>query len=186
MTDTAIKNHASFIWSVADLLRGDYKQSEYGKVILPLTVLAPPRLRAGADQGEGARQGRATARARSTNIEPVLCSVPAASSFYNTSKLDFRQAAGRPGPARRQPDRLHHRVLVPAPATSSRSSSSTTRSAGSTRPTCCTSSSRSSPTSTCTPTSVSNLEMGYIFEELIRRFSEASNETAGEHFTRAR
>ena len=30
---------ASFIWSVADLLRGDYKQSEYGKVILPLTVL---------------------------------------------------------------------------------------------------------------------------------------------------
>ena len=33
------KNHAAFIWSVADLLRGDYKQSEYGKVILPLTVL---------------------------------------------------------------------------------------------------------------------------------------------------
>ena len=34
-----IQNHAQFIWSVADLLRGDYKQSEYGKVILPLTVL---------------------------------------------------------------------------------------------------------------------------------------------------
>ena len=39
MADTAIRNHAAFIWSVADLLRGDYKQSEYGKVILPLTVL---------------------------------------------------------------------------------------------------------------------------------------------------
>jgi type I restriction enzyme M protein len=39
VTDGAIKNHAAFIWSVADLLRGDYKQSEYGKVILPLTVL---------------------------------------------------------------------------------------------------------------------------------------------------
>ncbi len=38
-TSTTIKNHAAFIWSVADLLRGDYKQSEYGKVILPLTVL---------------------------------------------------------------------------------------------------------------------------------------------------
>jgi len=37
-TDTT-RNHAAFIWSVADLLRGDYKQSEYGKVILPLTVL---------------------------------------------------------------------------------------------------------------------------------------------------
>ena len=34
-----IQNHEVFIWSVADLLRGDYKQSEYGKVILPLTVL---------------------------------------------------------------------------------------------------------------------------------------------------
>ena len=33
------KNHAAFIWSVADLLRGNYKPSEYGKVILPLTVL---------------------------------------------------------------------------------------------------------------------------------------------------
>jgi type I restriction-modification system DNA methylase subunit len=33
------RNHADFIWSIADLLRGDYKQSEYGKVILPLTVL---------------------------------------------------------------------------------------------------------------------------------------------------
>jgi len=36
---TGIKNHAAFIWSIADLLRGDYKQSEYGKVVLPLTVI---------------------------------------------------------------------------------------------------------------------------------------------------
>jgi type I restriction-modification system DNA methylase subunit len=34
-----IRNHAAFIWSVADLLRGDYKQSEYGRVILPFVVL---------------------------------------------------------------------------------------------------------------------------------------------------
>jgi type I restriction-modification system DNA methylase subunit len=38
-TKESLQNHASFIWSVADLLRGDYKQSEYGKVILPLTVI---------------------------------------------------------------------------------------------------------------------------------------------------
>ena len=37
--DRQLRNHAAFIWSVADLLRGDYKQSEYGKVILPFTVL---------------------------------------------------------------------------------------------------------------------------------------------------
>ena len=39
MSDGAVKNHAAFIWSVADKLRGVYKQSEYGRVILPLVVL---------------------------------------------------------------------------------------------------------------------------------------------------
>lgn len=34
-----INNHAGLIWTIADLLRGDYKQSEYGRVILPLVVL---------------------------------------------------------------------------------------------------------------------------------------------------
>ena len=36
---TVISNNAAFIWSVAELLRGDYRQSEYGKVVLPLTVI---------------------------------------------------------------------------------------------------------------------------------------------------
>ena len=39
MAESTINNHAAFIWSVADVLRGDYKQSEYGRVILPFTVL---------------------------------------------------------------------------------------------------------------------------------------------------
>ena len=39
MSEATIKNHAASIWSVADLLQGDYKQSEYAKVFLPLVVL---------------------------------------------------------------------------------------------------------------------------------------------------
>lgn len=39
MSKEAINNNAAFIWSIAELLRGDFKQSEYQKVILPLTVL---------------------------------------------------------------------------------------------------------------------------------------------------
>jgi hypothetical protein len=40
VSDSAVvKNHGAFIWSVADLLRGDYKPHEYGRVILPFTVL---------------------------------------------------------------------------------------------------------------------------------------------------
>ncbi|MSO44058.1 MAG: hypothetical protein EXQ74_01925 [Thermoleophilia bacterium] len=34
-----MRNHAAFIWSVADLLRGDYKPYEYGRIVLPLTVI---------------------------------------------------------------------------------------------------------------------------------------------------
>jgi type I restriction enzyme M protein len=50
---------SSFIWSVADLLRGDYKQSDYGKVILPFTETAG--LRSGGHEGQGA--GRACSQA---------------------------------------------------------------------------------------------------------------------------
>ncbi len=58
-----IRNHAAFIWSEADLLRVDYKQSEYGRVVLPLTVLrrldvtsqtCPNGLRAPTSDREGA------------------------------------------------------------------------------------------------------------------------------------
>lgn len=41
MTNTNFSQTAAFIWSVADLLRGDFKQSQYGRVILLLYVAAP-------------------------------------------------------------------------------------------------------------------------------------------------
>jgi hypothetical protein len=47
---------SSLIWSVADLLCGDYKQSEYGKVILPFTVFVAFGLRVGTDEGRSARR----------------------------------------------------------------------------------------------------------------------------------
>ena len=66
---------------------------------------------------------------------------------------------------------------------SSRSSTSTPRSGGSTRRSSSTRSSSKVTEVDLHPDAVSNVEMGYLFEELIRRFSELSNETAGEHFT---
>ena len=39
MASDRIQNHANLIWAIAELLRGDYKQSEYGKVILPFAVM---------------------------------------------------------------------------------------------------------------------------------------------------
>ncbi|HTT92592.1 MAG TPA: type I restriction-modification system subunit M N-terminal domain-containing protein, partial [Acidimicrobiales bacterium] len=92
--DEAIKNHGAFIWSVADLLRGDYKPHEYGKVILPLTVLR--RL----DCVLEATKGQVLQRAERLkgvveNIEPVLCQITG-HDFYNRSPLDLRKVLDDP------------------------------------------------------------------------------------------
>ena len=83
---------SSFIWSVANLLRVDYKQSEYGKVILPFTVLRrldcvlePTKEAVLAEQVARKKQG--------LNAEPFLLR-KAKQSFYNTSPLDMKKLMG--------------------------------------------------------------------------------------------
>jgi type I restriction enzyme M protein len=84
---------SSFIWSVADLLRGDYKQSEYGKVILPFTVLrrwiacwSPPRPPCWPSWPSAPPEGR-------LNPEPFLLR-KSGQLFYNTSPLDMKKLMG--------------------------------------------------------------------------------------------
>ena len=97
MAESRINNHAAFIWSVADLLRGDYKQSEYGKVIRPLTVLR--RLDRVLEPTKQAVLTRAAKlRGQVDNLEPVLCAV-AGQRFYNTSPLDFPRLPDDPAQA---------------------------------------------------------------------------------------
>jgi type I restriction enzyme M protein len=161
-------------------VRGDYKQSEYGKVILPLTVLRrldcvlEPTKRDVLERAE-------KLRGRVENVEPVLCSV-AGQSFYNTSPLDFRrllddptQVAGNlrayiagfsPG-ARDVLEKFDFDTQITRLARADLLYLVISRFAE----------------VDLHPDTVSNLEMGYLYEELIRRFSELSNETAGEHFT---
>jgi type I restriction enzyme M protein len=89
-----IRNHAAFIWSVADLLRGDYKQSEYGKVVLPLTVIR--RLDCVLEPTKAAVLERHNQLAgRIENVEPVLQAV-AGQQFYNTSPLTFTKLLDDP------------------------------------------------------------------------------------------
>ena len=79
---------SSFIWSVADLLRGDYKQSDYGKVILPLTILrrldcilAPTK--------ETVLNEKVAKEAMGMNPAPFLAK-KAGQPFYNTSPIDMK------------------------------------------------------------------------------------------------
>ena len=93
MSDQQIRNHAVFIWSVADKLRGVYKQSEYGRVILPLVVLR--RLDCVLEPTKAAVLARHAALKHVDNVAPVLESV-SGQGFYNTSALDFRRLLDDP------------------------------------------------------------------------------------------
>ena len=85
-------NLSSFIWSVADLLRGDYKQSEYGRVILPFTVLR--RLDCVLESTKPAVLAeKAKREAAKVNPEPFLLK-KSGQLFYNTSPLDLKKLMG--------------------------------------------------------------------------------------------
>lgn len=173
-------NLSAFIWSVADLLRGDYKQSEYGKVILPFTVLR--RLDCVLEPTKSAVLDELKKRvAAKVNPEPFLLR-KSGQLFYNTSPLDLKKLMGDQdhigenlrayiqafSPAVRdiferfefhiQVDRLQKAGLLYLVT-------------------------EKFATIDLHPQVVSNAQMGAVFEELIRKFAEISNETAGEHFT---
>ena len=171
---------SSFIWSVADLLRGDYKQSEYGKVILPFTVLrrldcvleaTKPAVLAELDKQQKA----------GLNPAPFLLR-KAGQSFYNTSPLDMKKLMGDQDHIRENlftyvqafspevRDIFEHfefHIQVERLAKSGLLYQVTEK----------------FTRIDLHPETVSNNQMGLVFEELIRKFAEISNETAGEHVT---
>jgi len=171
---------SAFIWSVADLLRGDYKQSEYGRVILPFTVLR--RLDSVLESTKAAVLEELESRQKlGIAPDPFLLRV-SGQSFFNTSPLDMKKLMGDQdhigenlysylngfSPEVRdiferfefhaQIDRLNKAGLLYQVA-------------------------ERFAQVNLHPDEVDNHQMGLIFEELIRKFAELSNETAGEHFT---
>jgi type I restriction enzyme M protein len=175
-----IKNHAAFIWSVADLLRGDYKQSEYGKVILPLTVLR--RLDCVLDPTKAAVLARYTqVKGRIDNYEPVLKG-ESGQQFFNISPLDIPKLLDDPNQLA-----ANLRAYIAGFSTAARDVLEKfdfdTQIARLDKANLLYLVIGKFAEIDLHPATVSNLEMGYLYEELIRRFSELSNETAGEHFT---
>jgi type I restriction enzyme M protein len=176
-----IKELANFIWSIANLLRGDYKQSDYGKIILPFTVLRRLDCVLEPTKQKVLDYLPKLKSMKIKNTEPVLNKV-AGFNFHNKSKLDFEKLKADPDNIAAnlrnyingfsaggreiieyfsfndQITRLDEANLLFLVA------------------------SRFSEVD-LHPDNISSIEMGYVFEELIRKFSELSNETAGEHFT---
>lgn len=171
---------ASFIWSVADLLRGDYKQSEYGRVVLPFTVLR--RLDCVLEHTKAAVLAEMKAKTTlGVNPEPFLLRV-AKLGFYNADPLDLPKLMGDQdnirgnliryvdgfSPAVRDIfEQFEFHAQIDRLAKTGLLYQVTEKFAG----------------IDLHPEKVDNSAMGLAFEELIRKFAEVSNETAGEHFT---
>lgn len=174
---TELANHA---WSVADLLRGDYKQSDYGKVILPFTVLR--RLECVLEPTrEKVAETVERFDGQDLDLDQFLQRATG-QSFYNTSPLTLKKIAADPQNAAANLVAYIGKFSANARAVLERfefaqqirrldSANLLYQVIG------------RFTDLPLHPDVVPNHNMGYIFEELIRRFSEQSNETAGEHFT---
>ncbi len=172
-----IRNHAAFVWSVADLLRGDYKRSEYGRVILPLTVLR----RLDGVLAPTKEQVLKRSEALPSRYDAILNNITGV-QFNNVSELDLRKVLDDPSNAA---DQLRGYVAgfsenvrdvfekfdLETQITRLDSANLLYLVLG------------KFVDIDLGPQNVSNTEMGYLYEELVRKFSELSNETAGEHFT---
>ena len=175
-------NLAAFIWSLADLLRGDFKQSQYGRIILPFTLLR--RLEGVLEDSKEAVLAQVE-KVQAMNLpeeaqEKLLLRATGGLSFYNISKMNL-STLGEAGIAANveayiqgfsidareifehfkfnefigqlNDANLLYKIVQKVRQTD------------------------------LSPKAISNHDMGLVFEELIRRFAESSNETAGEHFT---
>jgi type I restriction enzyme M protein len=168
---------AADIWAVADLLRGDYKRHEYGQVILPFTVLR--RLDSVMAPTREAVRTRDAALDIQNKQRPL--ELAAKLPFYNTSKQDFSTiAADSPQVARNLRDYINGfspnvreilaRFDLDNQITRLAESRILYQVVG-------------KFASIRDLDKLSNHDMGYVFEHLIRKFYEDANETAGEHFT---
>ena len=173
-------NLSSFIWSVADLLRGDYKQSEYGKVILPFTVLR--RLDCVLESTKTAVLAELEKRtAAKVNPEPFLLR-KAGQLFYNTSPLDLKKLMGDQDHIGENL-RAYLQAFSPAVRDIFESFEFHTQIDKLAKASLLYLVTEKFANIDLHPEVVSNAQMGAVFEELIRKFAELSNETAGEHFT---
>ena len=175
---------ANFIWSVAELLRGPYRPNQYKDVMLPMTVLR--RLDCVLEPTKDAvlAKLKSLEGSKVQNVEPILNKV-AGQSFHNTSRFTFEKLKGEPdniaanltnyikGFSPRARDIIEHfgfEEHIDKLDKAGRLYQIVSK--------------------FCEvdlhPDKVPNIEMGYIFEELIRKFNEASNEEAGDHYYNTR
>jgi type I restriction enzyme M protein len=171
---------SSLIWSTADLLRGDYKQSDYGKVILPFTLLRRLECVLEATRQEVLLEYEAR-KALNIPLEKFLVR-KSKQSFFNISTFDLSALLGD---ASNIADNLESYIHAFSPNALEifEKYEFTTQIDKLRENNLLYLIVEKFANFDLSPETVSNHKMGLLFEELIRKFAEQSNETAGEHFT---
>ncbi|MEO0458922.1 MAG: class I SAM-dependent DNA methyltransferase [Cyanobacteria bacterium P01_A01_bin.114] len=179
MSETNHSQTANFLWSIAELLRGDFKQSQYGRIILPFTLLRRLECVLAPTQ----KKVEAAAKAHQDKPDLVrekLLLRAAEQQFYNASALTLSTLSDTQtaddlmsyvqsfsADAREIFENFRFDEFVQQLDSSNLLYQVVQRFAS----------------TDLSPQAINNFGMGLIFEELIRKFAESSNETAGEHFT---
>ena len=177
-----VSEKASLIWSIADKLVGVYKPHEYGDVILPLTVLK--RFDSVLSDTKDKVLEMSKKYPETFAKRDFILKETAGQKFYNTSKYDFKKLLDDPDnieenfynyingysdevkdiiknfDLNKQIEKMSGNGILYQVIDTFNSEKANLH-----------------------PSYVSNIEMGYIFEEIIRRFNELSNEEAGQHYT---
>ena len=176
-----INEKANLIWAIADKLTGVYKPHEYGEVILPLTVIRRFDCIL-ADTNEAVWEKYDSVK--SLPMRDVLLTNASKHPFYNTSHYTFERLLN-------DPDNIEGNFHLYLQGFSENVRDIIAKFKFETHITTMTNKGIlyivlkefTTPKANLHPNVISNLEMGYIFEEIIRRFSEAHNEDAGQHYT---
>ncbi len=176
-----IKEKANLVWAIADKLTGAYKPHEYGEVILPLTVIKRfDSILADTKEAVLAKNKETT---NSVMKDAILCRA-SGYSFYNTSKYDFEKLIADPSNIKDNLEEYINSFSANVRDIIEKFDFSTQIKRMDTKGILYIVIKEFTGTkANLHPKDVSNLEMGYIFEEIIRKFSEAHNEDAGQHYT---
>ena len=179
---------AGFIWSICNLLRGPYKRNEYRKVILPLTVLrrfdcllAPTKAKALATFNEF--------KGKPESIIRKVMADATGYSFYNLSKLELRPSADKVNSVLDDPIHLAPNLNSYINGFSPNVRAIMERFAFDQQLAKMADKNllfkvvQAFTTLDLSPARIDDMQMGYVFEELIRIGAEQANEEAGEHFT---
>ena len=185
-----IKTYGNLVWSVADLLRGHFGQAEYGRIVLPFVVmrrldcLLAPAVEATKAEADTLPADIDPEDKRMLLLDVVSQEIGEDVNVYNASGLTFEIIRGQ-DPAQLASNLVTYLAGFPEDVREIFEEHfgflETLKKLGD----------KSILWQVfekfcqidLAPQEVTNIEMGYIFEDLIRRFSEVSNETAGEHFT---